>query len=83
MTTSWKNSVYRQTKRKNKSGKFGVLVKNDFRPFNDGLHATSDLKHLWLNQFIEIVRANIKFTIASKVERTSTDGGCTAPEAEH
>ena len=45
MTVSWHNSVCRQSKRKNKSGKFRVVVKNDFRQLYDGLHATSDLKH--------------------------------------
>jgi hypothetical protein len=31
MTVSWHNSVCRHSKRKNKSGKFRVVVKNDFR----------------------------------------------------
>jgi hypothetical protein len=81
MTVSWHNSVCRQSKRKNKSGKFRVVVKNDFRQLYDDLHATSDLKHKWFNQFIEIVHAEIKLIMADKLERTSTDEGCTAPEA--
>ena len=39
-------------------------MKNNFKELYDGLHATSDLKHKWFKQFIDIVRAEINYTLA-------------------